>query len=305
MNSERFLRVNDNGGEVFSHTGTIGSSSSPPRSVPNLSPPSEEVNGGASYILHTVSKFDTLAGIAIKYGVEVADIKKLNGLMTDLQMFALKTIQIPLPARHPPSSSLSNGNIPSRPRSSQQTASSQRCSDLFDLFPSLKLKSSSQQVSGITTTSQTHHIHNHNPALPKGAAAEGFEMVQNHGDEAEVLSQVADNGRLGKLTENMVRRRQKSEVDFTPQTPEKILKEANTKSNSIKSINGKSWPESAICDVSESLAEGGPKTIPIGFGDSLRPAFEARCSSAVKHNHHQQPDARSIEANEQKKQGSC
>ncbi|CAK9162754.1 unnamed protein product [Ilex paraguariensis] len=64
--------------------------------------------GGVSYIEHTVSKFDTLAGVAIKYGVEVADIKRINGLVTDLQMFALKTLHIPLPGRHPPSPSLSN-----------------------------------------------------------------------------------------------------------------------------------------------------------------------------------------------------
>lgn len=61
-----------------------------------------------NYIEHTVSKMDTLAGIAIKYGVEVSDIKWMNGLMTDLQMFAHKTLHIPLPGRHPPSTALSN-----------------------------------------------------------------------------------------------------------------------------------------------------------------------------------------------------
>lgn len=61
-----------------------------------------------NYIEHTVSKMDTLAGIAIKYGVEVSDIKRMNGLMTDLQMFAHKTLHIPLPGRHPPSTALSN-----------------------------------------------------------------------------------------------------------------------------------------------------------------------------------------------------
>ena len=40
---------------------------------------------------------------------QVADIKRMNGLVSDLQMFALKTLQIPLPGRHPPSPSLSNG----------------------------------------------------------------------------------------------------------------------------------------------------------------------------------------------------
>ncbi|XP_024396728.1 uncharacterized protein [Physcomitrium patens] len=32
----------------------------------------------------------------------VADVKRLNGLTTDLQMFALKTLRIPTPGRHPP-----------------------------------------------------------------------------------------------------------------------------------------------------------------------------------------------------------
>ncbi|MBA0606092.1 hypothetical protein Godav_018606 [Gossypium davidsonii] len=63
---------------------------------------------GNGYIEHPVSRFDTMAGVAIKYGVEVADIKKMNGLVTDFQMFALKSIQIPLPGRHPPSPCSSN-----------------------------------------------------------------------------------------------------------------------------------------------------------------------------------------------------
>ncbi|MCD7458775.1 hypothetical protein HAX54_039154, partial [Datura stramonium] len=67
------------------------------------------VGRGLSYIEHPVSKFDTLAGVAIRYGVEVADIKRINGLVSDLQMFALKTLHIPLPGRHPPSPVLSNG----------------------------------------------------------------------------------------------------------------------------------------------------------------------------------------------------
>ncbi|KAH0990770.1 hypothetical protein GBA52_002253 [Prunus armeniaca] len=65
---------------------------------------------GAGYIEHVVSKFDTLAGVAIKYGVEVADIKKMNGLVTDRQMFALRFLQIPLPGRHRPSPCLSKGS---------------------------------------------------------------------------------------------------------------------------------------------------------------------------------------------------
>lgn len=45
---------------------------------------------------------------------QVADIKKVNGLVTDLQMFALPLLRIPLPGRHPPSPSLSNGSTSPR-----------------------------------------------------------------------------------------------------------------------------------------------------------------------------------------------
>ncbi|KAD3641945.1 hypothetical protein E3N88_31169 [Mikania micrantha] len=66
-------------------------------------------NGGVGCIEHAVTKFDTLAGVAIKYGVEVADIKRMNGQTTDLQMFACKSLKIPLPGRHPPSPIMSKG----------------------------------------------------------------------------------------------------------------------------------------------------------------------------------------------------
>lgn len=50
-------------------------SSSPSRSLPVSSSPSDTpalaLNGASNHIVHTVTKFDTLAGVAIKYGVEV------------------------------------------------------------------------------------------------------------------------------------------------------------------------------------------------------------------------------------------
>ncbi|XP_008803340.1 uncharacterized protein LOC103716908 isoform X2 [Phoenix dactylifera] len=64
---------------------------------------------GAKYIEHHVSKMDTLAGLAIMYGVEVADIKRMNGLATDGQMFAHRTLRIPWPGRHSPSTIHLNG----------------------------------------------------------------------------------------------------------------------------------------------------------------------------------------------------
>ncbi|CAL4912158.1 unnamed protein product [Urochloa decumbens] len=60
------------------------------------------------YVLHRVCRFDTLAGVAIKYGVEVADVKRANGLTTDLQMFAHKTLRVPLHGRHPPAAATSS-----------------------------------------------------------------------------------------------------------------------------------------------------------------------------------------------------
>lgn len=39
---------------------------------------------------------------------QVSDVKKLNGLVSDVQMFALKTLYIPLPGRHPPSPLVTN-----------------------------------------------------------------------------------------------------------------------------------------------------------------------------------------------------
>ncbi|KAH9620947.1 hypothetical protein KSS87_000688 [Heliosperma pusillum] len=87
-------------------------------------------------IEHHVTKMDTLAGIAIRYGVEVADIKKMNGLVIDLQMYARKTLQIPLPGRHPPSHCLSNGHTSA---GSDETPSSQLQSDIHESFQSLKL----------------------------------------------------------------------------------------------------------------------------------------------------------------------
>ncbi|KAM7272008.1 hypothetical protein ACFE04_031222 [Oxalis oulophora] len=82
----------------------------PIMSLPSPTPPSSSSSSSLGFIEHHVSKFDTLAGVAIKYGVEVADVRKMNGLLTDRQMFALKSLHIPLPGRHPPSPCLSSSS---------------------------------------------------------------------------------------------------------------------------------------------------------------------------------------------------
>ncbi|XP_078161923.1 uncharacterized protein LOC144557251 [Carex rostrata] len=78
---------------------TSSSSTSSPSS--SFSSSSSSPSNGFNYIRHEVCKMDTLAGIAIKYGVEIADVKRLNGLATDHQMFAHKTLRIPFQGRHP------------------------------------------------------------------------------------------------------------------------------------------------------------------------------------------------------------
>lgn len=48
-------------------------------------------------IFHTVSFADTLEGIAVKYGVQVADIKRVNRLFSNQDLFARKELVIPSP----------------------------------------------------------------------------------------------------------------------------------------------------------------------------------------------------------------
>ncbi|GER56127.1 peptidoglycan-binding LysM domain-containing protein [Striga asiatica] len=286
MGRGRFLRMNDDGGGEYLWTGMVGSSS-PSRSPPISSPPPTVgvgVDDGVNYILHTVTKFDTLAGIAIKYGVEVVDIKRQNGLVTDLQMFALKTLQIPCPGRHPPSPSLSSGHeTPARPGSSQQSASSRRYSDIFDSFQSLKLKASSdEKVSpamsllrgyyGLKPTepfSGRSSFPTSNPPLShhrKSKSAANCLLASENGHLVDRL--MPEEPETSDSIEKHIRRRQKSVADFSKcTTPEKVLKEENTNGIAISSITGKGLalrPKS-----SGRAADGETGPFPLSLGDSL------------------------------------
>ncbi|KAL1196743.1 F-box protein [Cardamine amara subsp. amara] len=250
--------------------------SSPPPS--SSSPPFYSSNSpDRGYIEHRVSKFDTLAGIAIKYGVEVADVKKMNNLVTDLQMFALKSLQIPLPGRHPPSPCLSNGSLnhgegcschePDSPNDSNQ--------DVFDSFQSLRLKSSEKKVSPAMYSLQGYY--GLKPADRTVSDGGCFEMgnyktetsrnLFNNGDSQylrpfpstntplnhhrksrslvnaliEEVNQSPDNSTpQDSNSDKFIRRRQKSEADFSSRTPELVLKEENGSSNGgFLSIAGK------------------------------------------------------------------
>uniref|UniRef100_A0A1J3F3Z8 LysM and putative peptidoglycan-binding domain-containing protein 2 n=1 Tax=Noccaea caerulescens TaxID=107243 RepID=A0A1J3F3Z8_NOCCA len=253
-----------------------------PTSSPPPSSSSPPFYGSSSpergYIEHRVSKFDTLAGIAIKYGVEVADVKKMNGLVTDLQMFALKSLQIPLPGRHPPSPCLSNGSLNHGEGCSchELESPNQNNHDVFDSFQSLRLKSSEKKVSpamyslqgyyglkpanrtvseggcfkmGTYNTETSHHLSSNGDSQYLSPFPSTNTPLNHHRKSRslvnaliEELNQSPDNNNTPDEpnSDKFRRRRQKSEADFTSRTPELLLKEENGSSNGgFLSIAGK------------------------------------------------------------------
>ncbi|CAN4090292.1 unnamed protein product [Withania somnifera] len=256
--------------------------------------------GGSNYIQHQVTKFDTLPGVAIRYGVEVADIKKLNRLVSDVQMFARKTLQIPLAGRHPPSPVLSNGQDAQR---SEQTPPSNRYPDLFGSFQSRKLKPSPQpRVSPAMNCLLGYQIPK---PTDQNVASEGFEMavyrkgVSHYLDYGpfvkatphssqplglhrkcrSVANDMSQNG-VGS-TENgsdrmfmkLARRRQKSEADFSSCNPEVLLKEDNSSGSGFSAAAGKGLalrPKAASRTLSRPDAEASSiSPIPMLLNDSI------------------------------------
>jgi len=60
---------------------------------------SVEINSpNAEYLVHKITRKENLQGIAVKYGVQIADIKKLNRLWTNNDLFSRKEILIPISA---------------------------------------------------------------------------------------------------------------------------------------------------------------------------------------------------------------
>ncbi|KAI3976416.1 hypothetical protein MKX01_008274 [Papaver californicum] len=268
-------------------------------------------NGGGAlnYIEHHVSKFDTLAGVAIKYGVEVADVKRMNGLVTDLQMFALKTLQIPLPGRHPPSASLSNGQPSPRESMAEQIKPIRACSDVLESLQSLGFKKTEKRVSSAMSSLQGYYglkspkqkmleegtemanyrigsVHRYfqdeilskplltfeTPPSQQRSLVNGS-LVEN-GDPSNGLAAANSmNGEADKSNEKSVRRRQKSEVDLSSLTPEKVLKEENNGSNGISTVTGRGSalrPKSVsrnLMSIDSDMSWLNP--FPVGLGDSL------------------------------------
>ncbi|XP_031495865.1 uncharacterized protein LOC116261307 [Nymphaea colorata] len=118
---------------------------------------SSSSSSNVNYIEHHVSKMDTLAGVAIRYGVEVSDIKRLNGLVTDLQMFAHKSLQIPLPGRHPPSPIIANGSVMQENGNSSRVPSRYAPRKLFKDLPPVELKPQEAKVSAAMSSLQGYY----------------------------------------------------------------------------------------------------------------------------------------------------
>lgn len=277
--------------------------------LPISSCPSSSSGLGVGSIEHQVSKMDTLAGIAIKYGVEVADIKRMNGLVTDLQMFALRTLQIPLPGRHPPSPCLLNGSETPQ-RNSDWTPTDSVHRNLFETFQSLRVKSSSQRpVSPAMSTLQGYY--RLKPEDQRNAP-KGFEMAVYRKESAHYLEDgpfskqssisnpllnrvrkcrslangfMPENGEAAddmtileakegdyRWNEKLIRRRQKSETDFSC-SPEMPLKEDNRSGGGggFSAITGKGLAlrtkavNRTATDADASLMN----PIPVGLGDSI------------------------------------
>jgi len=76
-------------------TGSASPSSEGRSEISHDSPLDAAAAAGSLYVTHKLTKLDTLAGLAVKYGVTVGDIKRLNGLLSDSAMFARSTLLIP------------------------------------------------------------------------------------------------------------------------------------------------------------------------------------------------------------------
>ncbi|KAI4347362.1 hypothetical protein L6164_008178 [Bauhinia variegata] len=260
---------------------------------------------GVNYIEHPVSKLDTLAGVAIKYGVEVADIKKMNNLVTDLQMFALKTLRIPLPGRHSPSPSPPNGSAILGEDITQRRPLHLGQSGMQEPFQSFRLGAPRQKISQAMSTLHSYYglkssglggkteetemavyrsngsddcrdewlqkaslvLHTPSNHLPKSRNS-SYDLLSEYEPRAET-----GDGTSQKSDEKSVRR-QKAEVDNGAVTPERLLKEEKNgattgfspSTGKGLSMRTKSASRSVLLAESESTWLD---PIPIGLGEPV------------------------------------
>ncbi|MFQ6637284.1 hypothetical protein Gotur_012895 [Gossypium turneri] len=187
-------RMNENYGKISNDYSVLEKEKN--QSLPSSSSP------GAGFITHLISRFDTLS--------VVADIKKMNVLITDRQMFALKSLRIPLTGRHPPSPCSTNGSdtlrgkglskdrtwdLVSTKTSLQQKSAPVQSSanktpaqhlppELFNSFQSLRLKTSPRMLSSTMSSLQGYYGLK---ATEKKNTSEGFEMAIYRKGEAHHL----------------------------------------------------------------------------------------------------------------------
>ncbi|GMJ05547.1 hypothetical protein like AT5G23130 [Hibiscus trionum] len=285
------------------------------QSLPDSSPRRD------GFIEHPVSRFDTLAGVAIKYGVEVADIKKMNGLVTDLQMFALKTIQIPLPGRHPPSPCLSTGSETPGQSSANQSPVRDLPPDLLDSFQSLKPKTTPRRISHTMTSLQGFYSLKQTEinTIPEAFEMAVYRKGENNSLEddpflkpsfackppptklrrncrSEANGFFNENGKLRAHTmspgeakegepDKWLRRRPKSDADFFAQTPGKMFEES-TSGGGFSTITSKSLAlrskAGSRTDLSADAETGfGPTTTGVGDGYAIHELLAVKKSSST------------------------
>ncbi|KAK9115557.1 hypothetical protein Sjap_014504 [Stephania japonica] len=229
-------------------------------------------------IEHPVSRMDTLAGVAIMYGVDVADLKRMNGLVSDRQMYALKTLQIPLPGRHPPSTDLLNGSPISRDSSAYHISPRRAHDDLLESLHSLRLKSPQRMVSpamsnlqgyyGLQSTSpspsedgmdmavqRTNGVYHHpfedgmppkssslsEPALSRHQKSNSLAngLHDDYEDLGEDITVVeAEDCEAEKLNENIEKAVRRRQKTETGM-PELLMKEENSSNGGFSGITGK------------------------------------------------------------------
>ncbi|KAJ8759356.1 hypothetical protein K2173_006876 [Erythroxylum novogranatense] len=223
----------------------------------------------------------------------------MNGLVTDLQMFALKTLKIPLPGRHPPSPCLCNGSDSARLNRSKQNPPRPVKTGIFDSFKTLKPNSSERKVSAAMSSLQGYY--GLKPKYEK-SKQEGFEMAiyskrsSNFLEDDQCLKPSSssnpplslnrksksladglsdDNNRVQvgetnceEKNEKFTSRRLKSEAD----SPELLIRDDNNSGGAFSAITGKclALRSKGACRSSSSAEPeaGGVTPIPINLMDS-------------------------------------
>ncbi|KAE9600185.1 putative LysM domain-containing protein [Lupinus albus] len=249
---------------------------------------------GLNCIEHQVSKFDTLAGVAIKYGVEVADIKRMNGLASDLQMFALKTLRIPLPGRHPPSPIpvLPNGHAKQGGDRFERKSPPTGKAAMKESLQSSRVKALEEEISPAMTILRKYY------GLESSKSRDTFEGTEmdaytsacsDHSKSTNLVydlltgndavpeylspSEIGD-ARGEKYDDKSVRRRQKADADSGGGTPERILKEGNSSggsngfSSTGKPLSGRTKSASRAVLFPESES-GWLDSLAMGLGESI------------------------------------